>query len=231
MLIEFGKNIWIIKGSCVAVGGFNYPSCMVVIQLQDETLFIWSPIKLTEELKYNINQLGDVAHIIAPNSLHHLFVPEWQLAYPNARLHAAPNLQQKRMDINFDTELTSESLHGWEDDIEKVLFEGNLITTEVVFFHKASRTVLFADLIQQFSEHSFSGWRKIIAKLDLMICDEPSVPRKFRFATIKRNFARKALAHILEWPAEKVIMAHGTPVMKQGKVFIKRAFIWLLRKI
>lgn len=227
MLKEFGKNIWVVEGNCVGVAGFNYPTRMVVIKLSDQTLFIWSPIELTTDLKSQVDLLGDVMHIIAPNSLHHLFVSQWQAAYPIAKLYAAPKLQEKRNDISFTKELSDTSFDNWEGDVEKVLFKGNIITTEVVFFHKASRTVLFTDLLQQFPEHYFSGWRGIIAKLDLMTCDRPTVPRKFRLATLKRNVARNALARILEWPSEKVIMAHGTPVTEKGKAFLKFAFTWL----
>lgn len=56
---------------------------------------------------------------------------------------------------------------------------GNRITTEIVFFHTSSGTVLFADVLQQFPPRWFSGWRAALAKWDLMLEPEPSVPRRF----------------------------------------------------
>ena len=41
------------------------------------------------------------------------------------------------------------------------------------------------------------------------------------------GISRASLARILSWPAEKVLMAHGTPVAKDGRAFIGRAFRWL----
>ena len=38
----------------------------------------------------------------------------------------------------------------WGDDIDQVIMRGNTITTEVVFFHRTSGTVLFTDLLQNF---------------------------------------------------------------------------------
>src|SRR5467141_905199 len=105
--------------------------------------------------------------------------------------------------------------------------QGNRITTEVVFFHAKSGTVLFTDLIQQFPASSFSGWRALVAKLDFMVGPEPSVPRKFRVAFTNRRAARDSLERIFEWPAEKVLMAHGTPVEKDARAFLRRAFGWL----
>jgi hypothetical protein len=60
-----------------------------------------------------------------------------------------------------------------------------------------------------------------------MVGPEPSVPRKFRLAFISRRGARDSLGHILAWPAEKVLMAHGTPVEKDAPKFLRRAFRWL----
>jgi hypothetical protein len=70
-----------------------------------------------------------------------------------------------------------------------------------VFFHPASGTVLFCDLLQQFPSSWFRGWRAIVARLDLMVGDEPAVPRKFRLAQTDRGVARQALQQILAWPA------------------------------
>jgi hypothetical protein len=96
-----------------------------------------------------------------------------------------------------------------------------------VFFHRASATVLFTDLIQQFPPGWFGGWREIVARLDLMTEAEPAVPRKFRNTFVNRRAARAALARIQAWPAEKVLMAHGAPVERDGRTFIGRAFRWL----
>jgi len=104
---------------------------------------------------------------------------------------------------------------------------GNLIITEIVFFHRKSATVLFTDLIQHFRPGWFKGWRAIVARLDLMVATEPSVPRKFRVAFTARRAARGAIRQILAWPAERVLMAHGDPVTEGGQVFLRRAFRWL----
>ena len=110
-----------------------------------------------------------------------------------------------------------------------MIVEGCLLTKEVVFFHAPSRTVIFTDLLQQFPEGWFSGWRATVAKLDLMVEKEPAVPRKFRLAFTNRKAARQSLSRILGWPAEKVLMAHGTPVTQDGGGFLVRAFRWLTK--
>lgn len=227
MLTPFGHDIWIADGPHVSVAGFHYPTRMAAIRLADRSLFIWSPVELTGELRAQVDALGDVRHVVAPNSLHHLFIPEWKQAYPGAKLHAPPGLREKRPDIAFDADLGDAPNAGWAGAIDQVPVAGNRITTEIVFFHAASGTVLFCDLLQQLPAGLFSGWRAIVAKLDLMVGAEPAVPRKFRLAFTGRRAARDSLRHILAWPAEKVLMAHGTPVEADAPDFLRRAFRWL----
>lgn len=229
MLKEFGYNIWTADGSeVVAMMGFHYPTRMAVIRLSDKDLFVWSPVSLTDSLRVEIDALGEVRYLVAPNSLHHLFIADWKHAYPDARVYAAPRLREKRKDIAFDNDLSDAPVAEWCGEIEQVVVEGNTITSEVVFFHRKSGTVIFTDLLQQLPTGWFSGWRAVVAKLDLMVGPEPSVPRKFRMAFTNRRVARASLERILAWPAEKVLMAHGTPIIKNGQAFLRRAFRWLI---
>lgn len=106
MLKEFGHNIWTADGSeVVAMMGFHYPTRMAVIRLSDKDLFVWSPVSLTDSLRVEIEALGEVRHLVAPNSLHHLFIADWKRAYPDALVYAAPGLREKRKDIAFDNDL------------------------------------------------------------------------------------------------------------------------------
>lgn len=227
MLEQFAPEIWIAGGPTVTTAGFPYPTRMAVIRLAGGALFVWSPVALSDALRAEVDDLGEVRYLIAPNSLHHVFLEAWRRAYPAARLYAAPGLGRRRKDLSFDGELGDIPAAEWADEIDQVVFGGNLITTEVVFFHRASRTVLFTDLIQQFKPGWFRGWRALVARLDLMTGPEPEVPRKFRNTFVDRRLARAALQRILAWPADRVLMAHAPPVTAGGQAFIARAFRWL----
>ncbi len=227
-LQAFGPQIWIADGPVLtAAAGFRYPARMAVIRLAEGGLFVWSPTALSPDLRAGIDVLGPVDHIVAPNSLHDTFLTPWRDAYPDARLYAPPGLRARRPDLAFDADLADEAAEAWAGQIDQVQMRGAWITTEVVFFHRASRTAIFTDLIQHFSPGWFSGWRGLIARLDLMTGPVPAVPRKFRAAFTDRRAARAALRRIRAWPAEQVLMAHGTPVTSEGRQFIARAFDWL----
>ncbi|SFJ56869.1 DUF4336 domain-containing protein [Jannaschia pohangensis] len=227
MLTEFGPDIWLGDGGEVAVLGFRYPTRMAVMRLSGGDLVVWSPVTLTDALRVRVAELGTVAHIIAPNHLHHLALTEWTRAFPNARVHPAPRLRGKRRDIAFAADLGDVAPDAWAGQIDQAVFGGNRITTEVVLFHRASRTVLFTDLIQHFPPGTHPGWRGVVARLDRMEGAVPAVPRKFRLAQTDRDAARAALRRIEGWKAERLVMAHGAPVTRDVAGMLERTFDWL----
>ena len=113
MLKQFAQEVWIADGPDVVIVGFHYPTRMAVIRLSGGSLFIWSPIQLTNALRAEVDRLGQAWHIVAPNSLHHSFLPEWQRAYPGAKVYAPPGLRRKRQDIVFDADLGEAPSPDW----------------------------------------------------------------------------------------------------------------------
>lgn len=229
LLLEFGSDIWVGEGPVVPFFlGFRYPTRMAAIRLSDGSLFVWSPIALSDELKGEVDSLGPVRYLVSPNFLHHLFLGEWKSAYPNARLFASPGLRKRRKDLTFDGDLADTPDEGWAADLDQVLVHGSFVMTEAVFFHRASRTAMFTDLIENLPHDWFGGWRKYIARLDGIIEPNPGAPREWRASFIDRRRARAALGRILDWPIERVLIAHGKPAASNGKAFVRNAFTWLL---
>ncbi len=228
-LAEFGPGIWIGEGPVVSFfAGFPYPTRMAVIRLSDGSLFAWSPIPLSAMLKREVDALGPVRHLVSPNLLHHLFLKEWKSAYPEARLYASPGLRKRRKDLTFDADLIDAPSPEWAADIDQVLMSGSFAMTEVVFFHRASRTAIFADLIENLPRNWFKGWRGLVARLDGIIAPNPGAPREWRVSFVNRRAARAALERILAWPIERVLIAHGEPATSNGATFVRGAFAWLL---
>lgn len=227
MLQPFGPGIWIVDGPVIdGMAGFHYPTRMAAIRLGTGDLVIWSPIAMTDRLRAEVNALGPVRHIIAPNTLHHMSLPVWHTTYPGALVHAVAGVAEKRPEVRFASDLTDSAHLAWAGEIDQVVVP-NTIADEVVLFHRASGTVIFTDLLQNLSPDWFGGWRRVIARLDLMIGDAAQVPRKFRMALRPRRIVRDQIGRILDWPAQRVLMAHGTPVTTNAREFLRSAFAWL----
>ena len=228
-LQPFGPEIWIADGPMASFYGFPYSTRMAVIRLSDGGLFVWSPVALSTALRAAVDALGPVRYLVSPNALHHLFLAEWTSAYPEARLYASPRLRRKRRDLSFNAELGDAPESAWAGDIDQVVLHGSFALTEIVFFHRHSRTALFADLIQNFPRGWFKGWRGVVARLGGIVAPHPSAPSDWRSSFVNRRAARAALARVLAWPIERVVIAHGVLPTAGGAAFVRRAFTWLLR--
>ena len=161
--------------------GFPYSTRMAVIRLSDGSLFVWSPVALSTALRAAVDALGPVCHLVSPNALHHLFLAEWTSTYPEARLYAPPRLRRKRRDLSFNAELGDAPEPAWAGDIDQVVLHGSFALTEIVFFHRHSRTALFADLIQKFPRDWFKGWRAVMARLGGIVAPSPEHAERLAF--------------------------------------------------
>ena len=227
MLEQVGDEIWIAEGEPVSFYGFPYPTRMAVARLSNGDLWVWSPATLTEGLAAEMGSLGPVRHLVEPNKLHHLFLPDWASAYPVARLYAPPGLAKKRRDISFHAELGDVPDTAWAGEIDQVVFRGSLFMEEVVFFHRPSRVALVCDLIQKFDPQTTRGLQGLLMRLDGLVGPDGSTPREWRASFWNRRAARAALRQALEWDTEALVIAHGIWVRENGREALRRSLAWL----
>ncbi|ASP22714.1 hypothetical protein ANTHELSMS3_04108 [Antarctobacter heliothermus] len=226
-LILLGHDLWTAEGPPVrGAGGFDFPTRMCLARLTDGSLWVHSPIALAARLKAEIDELGPIRHLVAPNDLHHRFLADWAAAFPAAIVHAAPGVAQKSPGVVVDDVLTPEPPAIWADLFQQVIFGGNMITTEVVFFHNPSSTLIFTDLLQQMPSGWYKGWRALVARADLMTGELPSVPRKFRIAFRNRRALRAGIAKLRRLPVQQIVMAHGPVVERNAAKVLDHAFAW-----
>jgi hypothetical protein len=227
MLVPFGENLYLADGPAVPFFGIPYPTRMAVVRLATGKVWLWSPVALTSALADAVDAVGTVGYIVSPNKLHHLFLTEWKKRWPNARLCAPPGLAMKKREIHFDAELGDEPEEGWTSDIEQVLFRGSFALQEVVFFHRASRTAIFGDLIQRFAEAAATGFKGWMMRLGHIVGPEGSTPGDWRLSFWSRHPARVARQRILDWQPERLLIAHGECASSGATEIISNALRWI----
>ena len=227
MLHEFGPSLYSADGPTVPFFGFPYPTRAAVVKLSDGSVWVWSPVALTEELAYEVQAIGPVRHIVSPNKIHHLFLKEWVDRWPDARLYAPPGLAQKRPELRFDAELGDEPDPEWAGDIDQVVFRGSFAMEEVAFFHLASSTVIICDLIQRHRKSEMSGWKGMLMRLDGLVGERGSTPREWRATFLRRSSARAARKKVLNWNAERLLIAHGECAQTEATEIISAALSWI----
>lgn len=183
---------------------------------------------MRQGIKKEVDQLGEVAYLISPNKLHHLFVEEWIDTYPQAINYATTGLIKKRSDIQFDKALTDVAEDDWKDEIEQLIFKGSIVMEEAVFYHKSSKTIILTDLIENFTPETLTPWQHGLAKFAGILAPNGKAPIDYRASFILgKQQARKSLAKMQSWDTENIILSHGECIFGGGNEYIKRAFSWV----
>lgn len=227
MLVPFGHNLYFADGPSVRFFGVPYPTRMAVARLASGETWVWSPIALTRELAEAVQALGPVGHIVSPNKLHHLALAQWQRRWPDARVYAPPGLARRCRQIRFDAELGEAPEHPWQADIDQTVFRGSVLMEEVVFFHRASRTAIFGDLIQRFALGTVGGWQELLMRLDGLVGPQGSTPREWRLSFLARAAARAAREKVLRWSPERLLIARGECAETAATPIIAAALRWI----
>ncbi|MHB8380777.1 MAG: DUF4336 domain-containing protein [Candidatus Binataceae bacterium] len=200
-------------------------SRMTVIRLADGSLFLHSPILLDSETRAALDEIGPVRAIIAPSKAHHLFAGDYVKAYPEAKLHGAPGLADKRKDLTFASILDDEAATDWRGQIEQHLFRGAPFLNEVVFYHRATHTLIFTDLVFNVSRQDAAQ-----ARVFNWISGAPGhfgPHRLVRRAISDHEAARASVAGILRWDFDRVIVSHGDVLASGGHARVRAAFSYL----
>jgi len=231
-----GEDLWIVDGPLVRMSYFGgsvpFPTRMVVVRLRTGDLFLWSPTELNHEIRSRIDALGPVRHLVSPNKIHYAHIGAWKQAYPEATAWASPGVRERaasqRIDVAFDAELGDQPDAAWSEDLDQLIFRGSRFLEELVFFHRKTRTVIVADLIENFEpEKVGSAYRWLVRLAGAMDPDgKAPIDLRFTFAGHKDQ-ARVCLERMLAWEPEQVIMAHGRPYERNGTAELRRAFRWL----
>jgi hypothetical protein len=236
LLKQVGEDIWIVDGSIVEMAMYGrkipFSTRMTIVRLSNGDLWCHSPTELTMELKTQIDSLGSPRHLISPNKIHYAHIGDWARAYPQAIAWASPGVRiraaQQKITVNFDAELEDESPPQWAKDLDQLIFRGSRFMEEVVFFHRKSRTLIIADLIENFEHNKVSKRFHCLLKLAGSIDPDGKAPLDLRMTFWgQKKQARSCLQRILQWNPEKVILAHGRWYENNGTAELRRAFRWL----
>jgi hypothetical protein len=233
MLENIHDAVWLVEGVIVRFLGFPFPTRSVIVRQASGNLWVWSPIRLTPDLCAELDRLGPVRHLVSPNKMHHLYLRDWSVAYPQAQLWGPESTIRKRGDLKFSEALRDSPPSEWAPDIDQAWFRGSRVMDEIMFFHRPSRTVIVADLIAAFRDHFLrehgSWWQLPLARLLGMMADKYGAPLDWQlsFALVDRAPAQEARAKALSWRCERVIMAHGEWRHTDGHAFLERKLEWL----
>jgi hypothetical protein len=220
---QLAKDLW-TRTRPLRFLGVETGTRMTIARLADGGLFVHSPGPLDDVAREAVAELGPPRAIVAPSLFHHLWAGEWKRAYPDALLCACPGLAKKRSDLPWDRLLGDTPDPVWRSDLDQVHFSARTMEDEVVFFHRASRSLVCCDAVFNLSRHP-SGFTRLVAAL--LAHREPGATWLERLMIRDREAAREQIGRMLAWDAERIVLSHGEMVASDGREVLRRAYAWL----
>jgi hypothetical protein len=229
-------GLWIVDGPAIDFGylglKFPFPTRMTIVRLADGGLWVHSPTELSASLRGEVDALGRVRHLIAPNRIHYWWLGQWVAAYPDAITYAAPGVREqarkKGRFADYKADLTVDGEYPWSGDIEMLLVPGGYLT-EAVFFHVATRTLVMTDLIQNYEREKIANpFFRFMTGLAGAADPDGKMPLDLRSTFfMHRKQMAEAVRRMISWQPQRIIIAHGRWYEENAVAELKRAFRWL----
>lgn len=221
--------LW-LREYMVRMGGARFNARMTVIKLRSGDILIHSPCEFDGSLRSEVATLGRVAAIIAPGNLHWLHVRSCQQAFPEAVTYICPGVEKRATDLTFEFILGDEAPPLWADELGQIALEGTRVMREVAFFHRASRTLILVDLVENFT--SATPGTNLLLRVGfraLGMWNRPRPAPEYQFAWGDKTRVRESMARILAWDFERVIVSHGDVIARDAKHIVARAWHKIVR--
>ncbi|KAG8857994.1 hypothetical protein FRB96_005485 [Tulasnella sp. 330] len=223
---EVKAGIWTFsvpfkRSGVLPVGGRS-----TALKLKDGSVFLVASTKADDETLTKIREIGPVKYIIAPDYEHYLNLKDFHKAFPEAKVIGVEGLEQKPTlaEVKFsglygkDPEGT---MYGYEDEISACYFSA-FKNKDVAFCHKASKTLIEADLVfnlpprEQYSKSKESplGWIPFLSYVAPFTVAHPFLTAQL----VSDNEVTKVHAKTVNgWDFDTIIPCHGDVMQGNGK--------------
>ncbi|MCB9661685.1 MAG: DUF4336 domain-containing protein [Sandaracinaceae bacterium] len=226
-LTPLADGVFGLESSLRVVPGFHLPVRCTVLRLRTGGLMLISPLAITDALAAELEQLGPVEHLVAPNRLHHLFLDQAVSRWPQAQVHLAPGLPEKLAKLRRPVPAHSVLPDGLPDDVTGVLLAGTPMLGECLLFHPASKTLVVTDFVFHVREP-----KGLLTGLILRAVGARGVfaqSSEVRHMMRDKPAAAASAREVLALDFTRVVMAHGDVVEVKAKPRLHAALEKMLR--
>lgn len=224
---KVAEGIWTQDGDRIRFHGIPFDTRGVIVRLPDGGLWLHSPVRPTDERVAEIRALGRIAHVIAPNLIHGEYTARWAALEPEAKIWVSPRFPAKHPEVGYHAVLDDTAPGDWAGTLDQCYFAGSKAIDDMVFLHRASRTLILTDVIQRHDPaHEPLFWRLLKGLFGVM-APGGRVPPDIRLSFRDRDAARAARERILGWDFDRILLPHSVPVETGGKAFFREATAFL----
>lgn len=221
MLTKIAEDVWAATDGLRMPLGVRFPVRMTVLRSEGQVVLI-SPVAVDDALAAEIDALGAVTAIVAPNLLHHLFLAAAAARWPDAKLYGPRGLASgKRKELAFDGTPDALGVPG----IDVVPLAGVPSIDEHVVVHRASRTLVVTDLV--FNVREGNWMTRFVLTWVSDAFGAPKTSRLWRMATRDQGAFAESLRRVLAHDFDRMIVAHGEIVETDAKAVLVGLSGWL----
>ncbi len=230
-LLSVADDLWIVDGPEI---GYRFagltlpcPTRMTVVRIGSD-LWLHSPTSISTALKEQLDALGTVTWLIAPNSFHYSHIAAWAAAYPAAECHVSPDLMPRFIDLPRSALPLEEAPPvRWGSVLDQRQVDLGSFT-ETIFFHRPSATLIVTDLLQNFeADRVVNPVMRLILKVGGSIGPAGTTSIDIRLpAWRQRSRLRAVLEQLIAWGPRRIILSHGKCYDADIEAELRRAFRW-----
>ncbi|KAI0313890.1 hypothetical protein OF83DRAFT_1165416 [Amylostereum chailletii] len=230
------------------LGFFRIGGRSTAIKMADGGVWVLASTPLDEETKKTIDNLGPVKWIIGADDVHHLFLGEFQKAYPDAKLVAVEGSVKKHPELKWHgywTDEKREQEFGFDTEFKSCYFPG-FRNKDVVFVHVPSKTLITADLlfnlpcIEQYTYSWFPSGVPFLNWFLPTMSPESPAHQKFLLQAAKKGGYERAnvlwelramkrdAKTVADWDFDRIIMCHGEVIETGGNKAWRSAYRLIL---
>lgn len=231
-LRSISENLFVLE-SANRYLGLEIGLRMTIIR-SEKGLIIISPIRSSATIESQIQLLGRVVAIIAPNVMHHGHIKQWSEIYPEALVLVPSSLNSLYADLSMVQDLSASTIAEHIPDLESTELKGLCTMTpkgivylqEFVFFHSESRSLILTD--SAFSFHRGSRLKTRMFGTFLGMHGRLSSSRLERIASWNKDPLRASVLSVCRWHFDRIIVAHGRVLEDAGHKEFLKAFKWVI---
>ncbi len=217
-------GLWAFETEIRVSAGFYLPLRSTLVRLEGGALALVSPIRLSDEEAAEVDALGTVEHLVAPNLWHHLFLRAASARWPAAKVWGPRALAKKRPDLRFDGVLEEARRIGGA--LRVLPIEGLAKVGECALLHEPSRSLLLTDTVFNVTEPR-PGLTSLILRL-VGAHRKLAMSRAERFMCNDRAKLAASSRAILDAGFDRLVPAHGDVIDSGAQPQLEEAWAWAL---
>lgn len=222
MLRAIDADLWELDHPFKLMGVFELGHRMTVMRLSDGGLVLHSPTPCSDQLAAALDELGVVHAILAPSTMHNLWLEPWAERYRDARILAVRGFGERNPTVRVDGVLDAAAdLAG----LRCLQLAGMPKINECVVLHEASRSLVVADLVFHFP-HAKSWTTRMLLRC-VGAYGKVGVSRLYRSFVKDRAALRRSLDEVLAWDFDRLVVGHGVIVESGARDELRKAWAWL----